>query len=83
MLIFANVVKKKPAILLKYKLFTYVLQGWRLQSVTRYSFRVGWRTAGKGLIAVFQDFFASLNKILIFAGGMGTGLSFYGGETLS
>ena len=48
-----------------------------------YSFRVGWRTAGKGLIAVFQDFFASLNKILIFAGGMGTGLSFYGGETLS
>ena len=50
---------------------------------TNYSFHVKWRTTGKGLIAVFQDFFASLNKILIFAGGMGTGLSFYEDETLS
>ena len=31
---------------------------------------------GKGLIAIFRDFFASISEIFIFAGGMGTRLSF-------
>ena len=29
---------------------------------------------GKGFIAIFRDFFASLNKIFILAGGIGTRL---------
>ena len=33
---------------------------------------------GKILISVFQEFFASINKIFIFAGGLGTTVSFYG-----
>ena len=32
---------------------------------------------GKGLIAIFRDFFASINEIFILAGGLGTRLSFY------
>ena len=33
---------------------------------------------GKGLVAIFRDFFASISEMFIFAGGMGTRLSFYG-----
>ena len=33
---------------------------------------------GKSLISVFKDFFASIRDIFILAGGLGTGLSFYG-----
>ena len=33
----------------------------------------------KSLVSVFQEFFASINKILILAGGLGAGLLFYGG----
>ena len=33
---------------------------------------------GKGLISVFQGFFASVGEIFILAGGLGAGLSFYG-----
>ena len=32
---------------------------------------------GKSLISVFQEFFASIDKIFILAGGLGTGLPFY------
>ena len=32
---------------------------------------------GKSLIAIFQDFFTSINKTFIFAGRMGARLSFY------
>ena len=32
---------------------------------------------GKILISVFQEFFASIDKIFILAGGLGTRLSFY------
>ena len=32
---------------------------------------------GISLISVFQVFFASIDKILIFAGGLGAGLLFY------
>ena len=28
---------------------------------------------GKGLISIFKEFFASINKIFILAGGLGTG----------
>ena len=33
---------------------------------------------GNGLISVFQEFFASIKKMLILAGRLGTRLSFYG-----
>ena len=33
---------------------------------------------GEGLIAIFRKAFANINKIFIFAGGLGTSLSFYG-----
>ena len=33
---------------------------------------------GKSLVSVFQEFFASINKIFILAGGLRTRLSFYG-----
>ena len=32
---------------------------------------------GKSLIAIFRKFFAIINKIFIFAGRLGTSLSFY------
>ena len=32
---------------------------------------------GKSLISIFQEFFASINKIFILAGRLGTRLSFY------
>ena len=32
---------------------------------------------GKSSISVFQEFFASINKIFILGGGLGTRLSFY------
>ena len=35
-------------------------------------------TLRESLIAAFRKFFASINKIFIFAGGLDTGLSFYG-----
>ena len=41
-------------------------------------FRVGGRTAGGGLISVFQGFFASIGEIFILAGRLGARLSFYG-----
>ena len=44
---------------------------------TNSSFRVEWRAAGKGLIAIFWGFFASFSKIFILEGGLDTGLSFY------
>ena len=31
---------------------------------------------GKGLIAIFPDFFGSTRKIFILVGGLGTGVSF-------
>ena len=33
---------------------------------------------GKGLISVFQEFSASINKAFILAGGLGAGLLLYG-----
>ena len=46
------------------------------------SFRGGQGTAagggGRGLTAVFRDFFASASEIFILAWGLGAGLSFYG-----
>ena len=33
---------------------------------------------GKGLIAIFRDFFASASIIFILTGALGAGLSFYG-----
>ena len=33
---------------------------------------------GKGLISIFEEFFASIKKISILAGRLGTRLSFYG-----
>ena len=33
---------------------------------------------GRGLISVFQEFFAGIDKASDFEGGMGTRLSFYG-----
>ena len=52
-----------------------------LQSVTKY-FRLTLvfcekLNYGKNLIAFFRNFFASINKIFILAGGLGTRLSFY------
>ena len=44
---------------------------------TNSSFRVEWRAAGEGLIAIFWGFFASFSKIFILEGGLDTGLSFY------
>ena len=38
---------------------------------------------GKSLISVFEEYFASFNKIFILAGRLGTRLSFYGIQTLS
>ena len=35
-------------------------------------------TQRKSLISVFQEFFASINKMFILVGGLGTRLSFYG-----
>ena len=46
-------------------------------------FRVGWRTVGEGFVSVFWEFFASISGAFILAGGLGTGLSFYGFWTLS
>ena len=40
------------------------------------SFRVKLCAAGK--VSVFQGFSASIDKAFIVAGGLGTGLSFYG-----
>ena len=37
--------------------------------------RVGWRTAGGGLVSVFQGFFANISKILDLAGGLGARLA--------
>ena len=37
----------------------------------------------ESLISAFQEFFASIKKTFILAGGLGTGLSFYGDYTLS
>ena len=42
------------------------------------TFRVEWRTAGKGLITVFRDFFSTIGGAFILAGGLGAGLSFCG-----
>ena len=47
------------------------------------SFLVGRRAAGGGLVAVFGKFFAIVCKVFIVAGGLVTGLSFYGVQTLS
>ena len=47
-------------------------------SGTNSSFRVEWRTAGKVLISIFQEFSSSINKAFILAGGLDAGLSFYG-----
>ena len=33
---------------------------------------------GESLISVFQEFFASINKAFVLAGGLSVGLSFYG-----
>ena len=33
---------------------------------------------GKSWISNFQEFFGSINKVFILAGGLGAGLSFYG-----
>ena len=41
-------------------------------------FRVGWRTAGGGLISIFRGFSSSVGGACILAGGLGAGLSFYG-----
>ena len=60
---------------------------WPLQSGTGYlrlALVFVWNARrGKGLVAIFRDFFASIGKIFILAGGLGTGLSFYGIWTLS
>ena len=46
-------------------------------------FRVGWCTAGgRGLISVFQGFFASIGGAFILAWGLGVGLSFLGFKQL-
>ena len=37
----------------------------------------------KSLISIFQEFFASINEILILAAGLGTKLSFFGISILS
>ena len=41
-------------------------------------FSCGVAHCGRGLIAIFRGFFASIGEIFILAGGLGTGLSFYG-----
>ena len=46
-------------------------------------FSWGWRTVGEGFVSVFWEFFASIGGAFILAGGLGTGLSFYGFWTLS
>ena len=38
---------------------------------------------GKSLISVFQEFFASIDKMFILDGGLGTGLLLYGVLRLS
>ena len=49
------------------------------------AFLVGQRAAGGrgGLAAIFGKFFAVVGKVFIVAGGLVTGLSFYGVQTLS
>ena len=52
-------------------------------SGTNSSFRVEWRTAGGGLISVFQEFFASIKKTFILVTelsfwGLDIGLTFHG-----
>ena len=41
-------------------------------------FACGMAHSEKSLISVFQEFFASIGKAFILAGGLGAGLSFYG-----
>ena len=50
--------------------------GWVFGAGT--SFRVGWRIAWGGLIAIFQGVFATIGGIFNLAGGLGAGLSSYG-----
>ena len=40
-------------------------------------FSCGVAHCGEGFIAIFRNFFASIGKILILAGGIGTRLSFF------
>ena len=42
----------------------------------------GMAHCGRGLIAIFRRFFVSINKIFMFAGGLGVGLSFYGDKVV-
>ena len=44
---------------------------------TNSSFHVKYRTTRKSLTAVFQEFFASIEKIFLLGGRLGTRLSFY------
>ena len=40
-------------------------------------FSCGMEHCGESLISIFEEFFASIEKIFILAGGLGTRLSFY------
>ena len=37
-------------------------------------FRVGWRTAGRGLISIFEEFSCSFSRTFILAGRLAAGL---------
>ena len=51
---------------------------WRLTTIHKLFDTIWEYHYGKGLISVFQGFFASIDKIFILAGRLVTGLSFYG-----
>ena len=51
-----------------------MLAGWFSCEIAKY---------GKNLIAIFEEFFATIRKILILEGGLGTGLPFCEVYTLS
>ena len=51
-----------------------MLAGWFSCEIAKY---------GKNLIAIFEEFFATIGKILILVGGLGTRLSFCEVYTLS
>ena len=54
-----------------------------LQSFTKYMGLALITHYGKILISFFQELFASIDKMFVLAGGLGTGQSFYGVQTLS
>ena len=51
---------------------------WRQQNFALYRHSSFHAHCGKSLISVFEGVFARIKKILILAGRLGTGLSFYG-----